>query len=141
MLFKSHTYLSLFYISRMPGKLDIASMLKKSVQNIEQTASDKAAAPVPAPGPSKAKNVKKVSERKPKTAKKPAADKKAAAPRKKIGVKEKSKEKKSKPIKEKKDKKEDTPFEEKVWQLDQVGHYSLNIFSSMLTNYVCSTEK
>ena len=104
----------------MPGKLDIASLLKKSVQNIEQTASNKSAAPVPAPGPSKEKKLKKVSERKPKTAKKPAADKKAAAPGKKVGVKEKTKEKKSKPIKEKKEKKEDTPFEEKVWQLDQV---------------------
>ena len=112
----------------MPGKLDIASLLKKSVQNIEQTASDKSSAPIPTPGPSKEQKSKKVSERKPKIAKKPAADKKAAAPGKKVGVKEKSREKKSKLIKEKKEKKEDTPFEEKVWQLDQVSNIHATSF-------------
>ena len=109
----------MFDVSRMPGKLDIASLLKKSVQNIEQTASEKSAAP-PA-GSSKA-DVKKVAERKPKTAKKPNADKKAIAPRKKVGAKEKTKVMTLKPVKEKKEKKDDTPFEEKTWQLDQVYH-------------------
>ena len=111
-----------FGSSRMPGKLNIASLLRKSVQNIEQTASEKSAAPGPEPDSSKAKDVKKVRERKPKTAKKPGADKKATAPKKKVGAKEKSKEKKSKPVKEKKEKKDETPFEEKTWQLDQVCH-------------------
>lgn len=109
----------MFDVSRMPGKFDVASLLKKSVQNIEKTASEKSSAPTAEP--SKA-DVKKVVQRKPKTAKKPNADKKATAPRKKVGAKEKTKEKKSKPVKEKKEKKDDTPFEEKTWQLDQVCH-------------------
>ena len=104
----------MFHVFRMPGKFDIASLLKKSVQNIEKTAT-------PTAEPSKA-DVKKVVQRKPKTAKKPNAEKKASAPRKKVGAKEKTKEKKSKPVKEKKEKKDDTPFEEKTWQLDQVCH-------------------
>ena len=105
----------------MPGKLNIASMLKKSVQNIEQTASEKSVTPTSGPASSKAKDLKKVGERKPKTAKKPvAAEKKASASVKKVGAK--TKEKKLKPVKEKKEKKDETPFEEKTWQLDQVCH-------------------
>ena len=69
----------MFDVSRMPGKFDVASLLKKSVQNIEK--SEKSSAPTAEP--SKA-DVKKVVQRKPKTAKKPNADKKATAPRKKV---------------------------------------------------------
>ena len=110
----------------MPGKLNIASMLKKSVQNIEQTASEKSVTPTSGPASSKAKDVKKVGERKPKTAKKPVAEKKATASVKKVGAK--TKEKKLKPVKEKKEKKDETPFEEKTWQLDQYRKVTMKKF-------------
>ena len=110
----------------MSGKLNIASMLRKSVQKIEQTASEQSVTPTSGPASSKAKDVKKVGERKPKTAKKPAAEKKATASVKKVGAK--TKEKKLKPVKEKKEKKDETPYEEKTWQLDQYRKVTMKKF-------------
>ena len=79
-------------------------------------------------------------ERKPKASKKTAAERRTVVPKKKVGIKDKTIEKrvgekektKGKKSKEKKEKKDETPFNERTWQLDQVCKYC--VFMNDLNN-------